>query len=192
MHAIDRFFENSADAVVGVNKYQQIFLWNHACERLFGVPFDQVRGRKCYDVVAGRDLDENMFCRPDCPLFAKALGCELIADYDLVIQGAERDPVAVNVGFFVTPAACRDETDLVVIHVFRYINSYRLIKRLAADRAFGAQGLRACKFNLTARETEILELTTKGLTTASIANELFISETTVRNHLKHIFSKSFI
>ena len=46
-----------------------------------------------------------------------------------------------------------------------------------------------CKYQLTAREMEILELTAKGLKTPQLAAQLFISATTVRNHLKNIFSK---
>lgn len=189
MHLIDRFFENSADAVMGVNKFQQVCFWNNASERLFGLPFDQVRERKCYEIIAGCDLNGDIFCKPDCPLFSKLLGRELVADYDMVIPGPARDPAVVNVGAFVTPETCLDKTDSIAFLVFRRVNSYRLIKRLVADLVSRGKGSKPCKYNLTAREMEILELTAKGLKTPTIAEQLFISDTTVRNHLKNIFSK---
>jgi len=42
---------------------------------------------------------------------------------------------------------------------------------------------------LTAREREILELLSEGLSNAQIAQRLSISDKTVRNHLSHLFDK---
>ena len=50
----------------------------------------------------------------------------------------------------------------------------------AAD---GSQG------SLTPREKEILNLITQGITTLVIADKLFISQQTVRNHVKNIYEK---
>ena len=43
---------------------------------------------------------------------------------------------------------------------------------------------------LTARESEIIELVEKGMTNHEIAENLFVSENTVKTHLKNIFSKT--
>jgi len=42
---------------------------------------------------------------------------------------------------------------------------------------------------LTAREEEVLELLTQGVTYKGVANQLFISETTVKTHVNNIFQK---
>ena len=56
----------------------------------------------------------------------------------------------------------------------------------------------ACKFEneednllnyLTQREEEVLELLTQGITYKGVANQLFISETTVKTHVNNIFQK---
>lgn len=44
-------------------------------------------------------------------------------------------------------------------------------------------------FDLTDRETEILEQMSKGLSNKEIADKLFISEKTVKNHITNIFQK---
>lgn len=44
-------------------------------------------------------------------------------------------------------------------------------------------------FNLTQRESEILNLIVQGLDNREIANKLFISLETVRNHIRHIYEK---
>ena len=49
--------------------------------------------------------------------------------------------------------------------------------------------LRAPHVSLSAREMEVLELVAAGLSNTDIARQLFVSETTVKSHLGHIYSK---
>ena len=44
-------------------------------------------------------------------------------------------------------------------------------------------------YGLSSRETEVMELIARGRSVAAIAEELFISENTVRTHSKHIYTK---
>ena len=48
------------------------------------------------------------------------------------------------------------------------------------------------RFGLTKREIEIISYIHKGFTNLEIADTLFISEGTVKNHLKHIFAKTCV
>ncbi len=42
---------------------------------------------------------------------------------------------------------------------------------------------------LSAREREVLALVAKGTSNRAIAQELFVSEATVKTHLAHVFAK---
>jgi two-component system, NarL family, response regulator len=59
---------------------------------------------------------------------------------------------------------------------------------LSADIA-GRLAEREARSGLSARETEILEMVSKGLTNKEIARVLQISQYTVRNHVNHISAK---
>jgi len=49
--------------------------------------------------------------------------------------------------------------------------------------------MRAPQASLSAREMDVLELLASGQSNTAIAADLFVSETTVKSHLAHIFSK---
>ena len=49
--------------------------------------------------------------------------------------------------------------------------------------------MRAPRVSLSSREIEVLELVASGRSNSEVADELFVSETTVKSHLAHIFSK---
>ncbi|POH68422.1 DNA-binding response regulator [Cryobacterium zongtaii] len=49
--------------------------------------------------------------------------------------------------------------------------------------------MRAPQVSLSAREMEVLELVARGKSNTGVAADLFVSETTVKSHLAHIFSK---
>lgn len=49
--------------------------------------------------------------------------------------------------------------------------------------------MRAPQISLSGREIQVLELVATGQSNTNVAEELFVSETTVKSHLAHIFSK---
>lgn len=49
--------------------------------------------------------------------------------------------------------------------------------------------LRAPQINLSSREIEVLRLVASGCSNTEVAHRLFLSETTVKSHLAHIYSK---
>jgi DNA-binding NarL/FixJ family response regulator len=49
--------------------------------------------------------------------------------------------------------------------------------------------LRAPQVSLSSREMQVLEAVAAGRSNTEVANDLFVTETTVKSHLSHIFSK---
>lgn len=46
------------------------------------------------------------------------------------------------------------------------------------------------KYGLSARETEIVELLARGDTATQIAKDLFVTESTVRTHIRRVYAKT--
>ncbi len=86
--------------------------------------------------------------------------------------------------------------DLIGFWIHRLDDKYRELlrtSRLQAD-LFGTTPqkiakLREASHTLTARERQILEMVGAGKSNAEIADELFISYRTAKNHVSHIFTK---
>lgn len=62
---------------------------------------------------------------------------------------------------------------------------FGVIKDRVSKQCFGIQEL----FDLSSRETEVMELIARGNSVSTIAERLVISENTVRTHSKHIYTK---
>jgi DNA-binding NarL/FixJ family response regulator len=66
------------------------------------------------------------------------------------------------------------------------------VSRAASERrsaTFSPQAMRSVRDVLTRREVEVLELLAEGLTNAGVGTRLWISEGTVKQHVKHILHK---
>ena len=65
----------------------------------------------------------------------------------------------------------------------------RVIEEFVRRPPSSVQTLPAAVQQLTARELEVLKLIAKGLSNAEIAQDLFVSETTVKTHVAHVLTK---
>lgn len=189
MKSFYQLFANTADAVVGIDGSQRVRFWNSASERFFGLSLEEVKDRSCHSIIGGSDLNGAVFCSPDCLLFKRLRKGELVSDYDLVVRGPGNEPVVANVGAVLVPETRRTKNQPLAFLLFRRVDSYRLIKRLAAEPCLRGDGSRLSKYQISTREMEVLSMAAAGERTPGIAGRLSISETTVRNHFKKIFFK---
>ena len=64
-----------------------------------------------------------------------------------------------------------------------------LLEKVADRRNVDIESAKA-KFSLSKRETEVLVLVHQGLSNKALSNRLFISEQTVKDHIRHIMRKT--
>jgi DNA-binding CsgD family transcriptional regulator len=187
----------SGEAVFAFDGNDLLILWNKACERLLGRPAYQVLGRRCYDVLCGRDVHGNRYCGASCPVSSQARSHPneelhtFLIDVPVAGGGTKRvsvTPFAISGGH---PSLA------TIVHVLRDPDAppSSLERELADAVDEGPSPRPALRTaagevaSLTDREQEILRKMAQGLTTDGIAAELFISPVTVRNHIAKILSK---
>lgn len=192
----------TADGAFAIDARGRIVMWNKAAEKILGFKSDEVVGKHCFEIVSGRDQYENMFCFQDCQVMRLAKKSEPIRNYDLLMKGKNGKSVWTNVSVMIIPGAKRNL--FTMIHLFREIEQREQLEKLVRQlmdlredlpwpekEPDGDQGNStvAPPPRLTTRELEVLKLTAKGLDPQAIAEQLYISPATVRNHTQNILMK---
>lgn len=188
MSKLEDIFEHTTDAVFGTDKHMRIRYWNSYCEKLFDIERDQALGKTCHELICGRDLLGNSFCSTECKIAKHHDKCSPNRNWDLVIKNSDGEQTLVNVGSYYNDACDEDNTCIRVLHCMRPINSHQLIRRLLFISGTPTHE-NSNLSRLSKREYEILQLVSTGAKAKNIAERLTISQTTVRNHIKNIYSK---
>ncbi len=189
----------TADGIFAVDNRQQIVFWGPTAERLTGWGADEVLGRPCYEVLAGRDTRNHRFCRRNCPVVVNARRGRPTPDYDVLCPTADGTEKWLNVSILVFK---RPGQETVVIHFCRDVTERRRLEEFARQAAAllrettrgtalppGAEVPAGPPPQLSSRETEVLRLLACGLTTRQMAEALSLSPTTVRNHVNRVLTK---
>jgi DNA-binding CsgD family transcriptional regulator len=170
-----------------------VVMWNPGAEKLMGRSASQALGRRCHDLLAGRDVFGNRFCHEDCAVRVMCRKGEAVQGFELVLDSG-RPPVAVHVSIVRLPGS-RPDLDTVV-HLLEPIDQTgrlaRELERLAAVPAGVASRLEAraaSEAPLSRREHDVLEWMAQGLQNKEIAQRLEISLATVRNHVHNLLEK---
>ncbi len=183
-----------------------VVFWNRAAEKLLGRPTNQVLGRRCYDVLGGRDVFGNRFCHENCSVLSMSRKGEPVQAFEIVLTSTPKQEQSLNISVLRIPGTRPDTFTLV--HLFQPIDRAsrlaRALERLgarpegngngsgngASGQAVSAGPVSLSKVPpLTEREREILRWVAAGLQNKEIAQKLGISLATVRNHIHNILEK---
>jgi DNA-binding CsgD family transcriptional regulator len=176
--------------------------FNRAAERLFERQASRVLGRRCYDIVGGRDVFGNRFCRENCAVMSMGRKGETVHAFELSVAVPLRSDQPIHVS--VIPSRVdRSAIFPELLHTFAPIDREgrlaRALENLGASPSAPTtpshpgpalpRDPRREEPPLTRREKEILEWVAAGLPNKEIAGELQISLATVRNHIHSILEK---
>ena len=188
---LDRI-SRSGQAVFATDGADRIVLWNKACDALVGKTARDVLGKRCYEVMGGRDVNGNVYCHRSCPVAhqARDLKEQPVKPFELTVKTGGGKERKVSNTLFAVPSYHPALTKLV--HVLRPAANPAPAETPHPERveplrpASDACGDAAV---LTAREKEVLRCLARGLGTATIAKQLSIARVTVRNHVQNILQK---
>ena len=194
MEAFDETLDRisrSGEAVFAVDGANRIILWNKACESLVGRPARHVLGKRCHEVVGGRDSNGNVYCHASCPVAHQARDRreDPVRRFDLDVAAGDGSRRRLSTSMFAVPSYHPALTTLV--HVLRPAARPAAVpapptREREPLAPLSAQGETVA---LTPREKEILGCLAGGQTTVAIAKALSIARVTVRNHVQSILQK---
>ena len=193
--ALDRI-ARSGEAVFAIDSSDRVILWNKKCEDLLGKPARSVLGKRCYDVVGGRDENGNVYCYRNCPVAyqAREKPKEPVQRFQLSVDAGKGGRRWIEVSMFAIPSY--HPALSTVVHVLREgKGKSTALEDALAKEATGREPLwpmttkEGEPVDLTSREKEVLRCLAEGMPTAAVGRQLSISPVTVRNHVQSILHK---
>ncbi len=199
LREIKKLVESTSDSAFAVDGEGLIVAWNRAAEELFKLPAKEALGKACGQILQG--IDEcGPVCSPDCTIKQSVRRHHPVGNFDLQVKIGEARQWC-NISVLIAGEATSAWP--YAIHIIRPIDMRKRLELLVRDFVVTGTHLPAEQVTtlisstrspahdteLSVREIEVLRLLAKGSTTATIASQLFISRTTVNNHIQHILRK---
>lgn len=181
----------TASPVLVTDEHWRIVALNPEAERLLGCSSDEATGRPCQTLLYGRDRFGNHLPAEQSDVGSMARRREPVHPFDFDVATATGDMIRASCSVIVLHdgPACR------IVHILTPIPRAKEAS-LAPSTTAGPEAqapprdaVVAERFALTAREHEVLLLLADGRNCASIAELLFISLATVRNHIHNLLRK---
>lgn len=188
--------EHTADAAFSLDDTGLIVSWNKAAEKLFGFGAAEAIGSSCFEILEGRGPLGTRVCHENCTVMECAAHREQAPDFDLSVKTRAGSRLWVNVSTIVFRNS-RTNRQLVV-HTARDITRRKEAEDLAhklvdVSRQLLATAGETEAFDpvspLSDQETQILRRFAEGGKAVAIAQQLGITQQTLRNHLHHINQK---
>lgn len=196
---INKIVDGTGDPAYVLDPHGSICAWNAAAVGFFELDESQVLGQPCNSIVHG--IDEcGMACGEDCSILLCARNHQPVRSYDIQITAAGRQ-IWCNASVIILKSDTSD--GVFTLHVLRPADVQKRLELTMREFVASSAGVvvsdvkdtslvgssPTANVDLTKRETEILQLLSQGTTTNGIAEKLFISPTTARNHIQKILKK---
>lgn len=169
----------TGDPAFAVDPSGVIVFWNEAAKQAFGYEGSEALGKKCWELLGGIDVNGNRYCFENCPLIEMSL---------------LHEPVHAFRSSFGTASHQQKQFSVSCVTVFNEPGEDILLHICHPEQTPLEAGKQKTPLNireesLSQRETEVLELLAKKVSTRDIASRLSISVRTVRTHIQHLMYK---
>jgi DNA-binding CsgD family transcriptional regulator len=196
-HSVEDALELIADskaAAYGMDRHDRIVYWNEGASKALGWKADEVLGRVCFDVLAGRDLFGNRYCMKDCAIVRAAANGDTVEPFVMDVQRKGSGNAKIVVRTTALPAP--GPAFVCLMHFIDTGEGKDLDRLVEAVRGTIRNDARPLPPDppmsvspLTPREREIVGLLSNGYAALNIAARLNLSHATVRNHIQNILRK---
>lgn len=177
----------TADAVFVVDPEYRIVYWDALAESLTGVMSEEAMGKTCHEMLSS-ECEGGSFCAKECTVMRLARLGEAPPGYEMRVstRWGQKRWVSVSV------LSVASEEGPYLIHLMRdsqaahdTLEMARGLIRLSAKRDLPVPDPRDVPA-LSPRQVEVLGLLAEGKSVKDICGDLFLSQATVRNHVRSV------
>lgn len=190
----------TADPAYVLDQEGMIVSWNPAAAEIFGLEEHDVLGKPCHATLQGVD-ECGTQCGRECNILSRANAHHPVRNYDIQVTAKDKKQWC-NVSIVILDDSSSKHA--YTLHIIRPIDVQKrlemVMKDFVADHPTALptpiSGIKrristapSREVDLTRREIEVLKYLAQGATTVEIATALFVSKSTVNNHIQHILKK---
>jgi len=179
----------TGDAVFVVGPDYRIVHWDARMESLTGTLSEEAVGKRCFGVVLGEREGGGTFCAHGCSVMHLAQAGRPVSSYDMRIRTRSGERRWVNV----SNLTVQDREGPYLVHLLRdsqgthdALEMARGLIQISSKRGKVPAPSRRDVPTLTPRQLEVLGLLSEGKSVRDIGKELYLSEATVRNHVRSL------
>ncbi len=162
-----------------------ITAWNRGAEKLLTKSKEEVVGRKCFAVMAGRDVFGNDYCCSGCASWRMTASNKLVRPYRLTVQ----DDGGRSITLRVSVLAVHNPKGPQLVHLIEAVFGTGVFAVVPDEPEEDDMDWGCAESSLTKRELQVLRHLAVGNSTDEIARQLLISRATVRNHISRCLQK---
>jgi DNA-binding CsgD family transcriptional regulator len=162
-----------------------ITAWNRGAEKLLATSGKTVVGRKCHEVMDGRDMFGNDYCCAGCASWRMTAANKLVHPYRLTV----RDRSGRSLTLKVSVLAVHDSQGPQLVHLIEAVFGTGVFAVVGDDLDDESEEWGCASPALTRRELQVLRHLAIGNNTDEIGRQLMISRATVRSHISRCLQK---
>ena len=177
---------STGDAVCVIGPDHSVVHWDENMESLSGVLSDDALGKPCYEAVLGEAEGGKPFCANGCSVMHLAQQRRPVSSFEMRIRTGSGGRRWVSV----SNLTVETEEGPYLVHLLRDAEGEHETLEMArgliqlSSKGEAPSQRRSGAPALTARQLEVLELLSEGKSARDIGGELYLSQATVRNHIR--------
>jgi PAS domain S-box-containing protein len=178
----------TGDALYVVDPDYKIVHWDSQMESLTGALSQEALGKTCYQAVMGEREDGGPFCAHGCSVMHLAQAHRPVSSFEMRIKTRSGVKRWMNV----SNLTVETEEGPYLVHLLRdsqgthdALEMARGLIQLSSKEEAPAPKRKDIPA-LTPRQLEVLQLLSEGKSVKEIGKELYLSEATVRNHVRSL------
>lgn len=179
----------TGDAVLVVSPDYRIVHWDDRMETLTGVLAEEAQGEHCFRLMQGEGEGGDIFCASSCAAMRLAKEGRPVSNFEMRIDTRLGEKRWVSV----TNLTVETEEGAYLVHFLRdsqgdhdALEMARALIELSSREDGPSAPKRQDIPALSPRQLQVLELLSEGKSVKEMAGELYLSEATVRNHVRSL------